>query len=47
MADAFPGVGHRYRVDFGAFKTELHFISETKMTYAGMGRTAIPGRRFR
>ena len=37
MADAFPGVGHRYRVDFGAFRVELHFISETSMTYAGIG----------
>jgi hypothetical protein len=36
MADAFPGVGHRYRVDFSAFRVELHFISETSMTYAGI-----------
>ena len=43
MADAFPGVGHRYRVDFTAFRVELHFISETKMTYAGIGEDGNPG----
>ena len=37
MADAFPGVGHRYNVDFGAFRTQLHFISETQMTYSPLG----------
>ena len=37
MTDAFPGVGHRYNVDFGAFKTQLHFISETQMTYSPLG----------
>ncbi len=42
MADAFPGVGHRYRVDFGAFRVELHFISETSMTYAGIGPDGKP-----
>jgi molybdenum cofactor biosynthesis MoaF-like protein len=45
MADAFPGVGHHYRVDFGAFRVELHFISETSMTYAGIrsdGSTGTP-----
>ena len=43
MADAFPGVGHRYRVDFSAFRVELHFISETSMTYAGIGQDGNPG----
>jgi hypothetical protein len=44
MANDFPGVGHRYRVDFGGgFKTELHFISETSMTYAGIGDDGNPG----
>jgi hypothetical protein len=45
MADTFPGVGPRYRVDFGAFRVELHFISETSMTYAGIrpdGTTGDP-----
>lgn len=43
MADAFPGVGHYYRVDFVAFRVELHFISETSMTYAGIGDDGQPG----
>jgi hypothetical protein len=43
MADGFPGVGHRYRVDFKAFRVELHFISETSMTYAGIGDDGNPG----
>ena len=43
MADAFPGVGHRYRVDFEAFRTELHFISETSMTYARIGSDGNAG----
>jgi hypothetical protein len=45
MADVFPGTGHRYNVDFGQFKVQLHFISETKMTYAGLnddGSTGAP-----
>ena len=42
MADGFPGVGHKYRVDFkaddgsGGFKTQLDFHSETSMTYTGV-----------
>jgi hypothetical protein len=43
MAYGFPGVGHRYRVDFGDFRVELHFISETSMTYAGIGDDGNPG----
>ena len=44
MADAFPGVGHRYHVDFGGgFRVELHFISETSMTYAGIDRDGNVG----
>lgn len=34
----FPGVGHRYLVDFQRFVVELYFESETKMTYTGIGR---------
>ena len=29
----FPAVGHVYQVDFGVFVADLHFESETKMTY--------------
>jgi len=44
MADGFPGVGHRYHVDFGGgFRVELHFISETSMTYAGLDPDGNPG----
>ena len=35
MADQFP-VGHRYRVDFHAFKVELFFESETSLTFFGV-----------
>jgi hypothetical protein len=41
MAVGFPGVGHKYLVDFkaddgsGGFKTQLDFHSETSMTYTG------------
>jgi hypothetical protein len=44
MADGFPGVGHRYRVDFGGgFRVELHFISETSMTYASVDKDGNVG----
>jgi hypothetical protein len=33
MSDKFPAVGHRYLVDFKAFRVELDFESETSMTY--------------
>ena len=33
MTRAFPGVGHRYFVDFKAFRVELDFASETSLTY--------------
>jgi hypothetical protein len=33
MAEKFPAVGHRYLVDFQAFRVELYFESETKLTY--------------
>jgi hypothetical protein len=33
MAETFPGVGHRYLVDFKAFRVELDFASETSLTY--------------
>ena len=33
MPDVFPAVGHRYLVDFRAFRVELHFTSATSMTY--------------
>ena len=36
MPEAFPAVGHRYLVDFAAFRVELFFASETSLTYTGV-----------
>lgn len=36
MTDIFPGVGHRYLVDFDTWKTQLEFHSETSLTYTGI-----------
>lgn len=36
MAEQFPAVDHKYLVDFGSWKTELAFHSETSMTYTGI-----------
>ena len=36
MAEALPGIGHRYLVDFGVFRVELYFESETSLTYTGV-----------
>ena len=36
MSDTFPGTGHRYLVDFKAFRVELYFASETSLTYTGV-----------
>jgi len=36
MAEVFPGTGHRYLVDFQAFRVELYFTSETSLTYTGI-----------
>src|SRR5713226_930256 len=35
-AEAFPAVGHRFLVDFKAFRVELFFESETSLTYTGV-----------
>jgi len=35
-ADQFPAVGHRYFVDFRAFRVQLYFASETSLTYTGV-----------
>lgn len=31
--DQFPAIGHVYEVNFGVFRADLHFESETRMTY--------------
>ena len=33
MDNVFPAVGHRYLVDFKAFRVELYFASMESMTY--------------
>jgi hypothetical protein len=37
-ASGFPGVGHRYFVDFVAFQVELDFTSETSLTYYNLDK---------
>jgi hypothetical protein len=41
MANTFPGVGHRYLVDFGTWKTQLEFHSETCLTYGDVGHRSL------
>ena len=36
MAEKFPGTGHRYLVDFKAFRVQLYFASDTSLTYTGV-----------
>jgi hypothetical protein len=36
MPEAFPAVGHRYLVNFQAFRVELFFESDTSLTYTGV-----------
>jgi molybdenum cofactor biosynthesis MoaF-like protein len=43
MASAFPAVGHRFRVDFVAFKVELEFTSDTSLTYYNLDGDKIVG----
>jgi hypothetical protein len=38
MESGFPGVGHRYFVDFVAFQVELDFTSETSLTYYNLDK---------
>lgn len=42
MPDLFPAVGHRYLVDFKAFRVELYFSSETSLTYTNLDRDGKP-----
>jgi hypothetical protein len=36
MSNEFPGVGHRYLVDFKAFRVQLFFSSLTSLTYTNI-----------
>lgn len=38
MTSGFPGIGHRYFVDFVAFQVELDFTSETSLTYYNLDK---------
>ena len=43
MADPFPAAGHRYLVDFTAFKVVLAFTSDTSLTYTVQNPDGSPG----
>jgi len=36
MPERFPGTGHRYFVDFKAFRVQLFFQSESSLTYTNV-----------
>jgi hypothetical protein len=43
MSEIFPAIGHRYLVDFEAFRVELYFESETSLTYTGIKKDGSHG----
>jgi hypothetical protein len=43
MSETFPAIGHRYLVDFQAFRVELYFESDTSLTYTGIKRDGSHG----
>jgi MoaF-like len=43
MPETFPAVGHRYLVDFQAFRVELYFESITSLTYTGVAKDGKRG----
>jgi molybdenum cofactor biosynthesis MoaF-like protein len=43
MYGEFPAVGHRYLVDFVAFRVELYFSSTTSLTYTGVAPDGTRG----
>ncbi len=44
MPEVFPGTGHRYLVDFKAFRVELYFESDFSLTYTGVKPDGSHGR---
>ena len=44
MPETFPAIGHRYLVDFVAFRVELYFQSETSLTYTGINNDGTRGK---
>ena len=42
MAEPFPAKGHRYLVDFKAFRVELYFPSDVSLTYTNLDHNGNP-----
>jgi hypothetical protein len=42
MAEPFPAIGHRYLVDFKAFRVELYFPSNVSLTYTNLDQNDNP-----
>lgn len=42
MSQAFPAIGHRYLVDFQAFRVELYFPSTSSLTYTNLDKDDNP-----
>ncbi len=43
MRSTFQGFGHRYLVDFSAFRVELSFASPSSLTYTGVNQDGSRG----
>jgi len=43
MSQTFPAIGHRYLVDFKAFRVELYFQSGSSLTYTGVKQDGSHG----
>jgi hypothetical protein len=43
MSETFPATGHRYLVDFKAFRVELYFQSESSLTYTSVKQDGSHG----
>jgi hypothetical protein len=43
MSESFPAIGHKYFVDFVAFRVELFFESESTLTYTGIKKDGSRG----
>jgi len=43
MSDSFPATGHRYLVDFTAFRVELYYQSDSSLTYTILNQDGSHG----
>src|SRR5690349_3342876 len=43
MSAPFPATGHRYFVNFGTFRVDLYFESESKLTYTSVKQDGTLG----